>query len=112
MTHQTPSRHNHYPLGTDEYVKATVTLDAADLPDPTAAALDQAVAISIDTGTTWLPATWQGVDVYDDSSKTHTRKARTTDTVVFATPATGPVLVKITDTAEAPIIIAGYYTAA
>jgi hypothetical protein len=82
-----------YPLGTLEYVSATVTADVS---------LDaQAVTISIDSGATWLPATWVG-------SPGTTRKVRTSNPVSFAVKAAWrQVLIKIVDNPEIPIVEAG-----
>lgn len=83
----------NYPIGTVEYIKATVTCDVV---------LDtQTVAISIDGKTTWLPATWLG----DPGT---TRSLRTTSVHTFDTKlATRSVYVKITDSPEIPIIKLG-----
>lgn len=66
----------------------------------------QPVAISLDSGTTWLPAQWEG----DPGT---TRTARTTNPVLFEVAAgevatAYPVLVRITDTPEVPILGAGW----
>lgn len=92
---------NHYPRGTSEFVKATVTSDVT--------LDDQTVKIAISRGDdhTWLDAHWLG-----DAGTT--RKVRTDSPVTFSTenyPAlTYTVFVKVTDDPEAPIIRVGTAT--
>lgn len=80
----------NYPIGSVEYIKATVTADFQLNAQP--------VAISIDEKATWLPATWVG-------SAGLTRQVRTTSPYTF-TDALGArhVYVKVTDSPEVPII--------
>lgn len=79
-------------VGSVEYVSVTVTADVT---------LDtQPVAISLDHGTTWLTAGWQG-------SAGTTRSARTASPVTFTERDNLPVHVRVTDTPEIPIIRAG-----
>lgn len=88
-----------YPLGTEEYIKVTVTCDVA---------LDaQPVAISIDGKATWLPGTWMG-------AVGTTRTVRTSTPYVFTTKLSPrAVYVRITDSPEVPIIkAAGLLSAA
>lgn len=88
-----------YVDGSHEYLTVTVTSDVELGAQP--------VAISIDRGVTWLPATWQG-------SYGTTRKARTTDPVPLDVGGGSerqiPVLVKVTDTPEIPLMRAGHIT--
>jgi len=79
------------PAGTVEYVNAPVTA-SVDLDT-------QAVTISIDGKTTWLPAGWIG-------DPGPTRTARTTTPVTW-TAGYHHVYVKVTDSPEIPIMKAG-----
>lgn len=84
---------NTYQLGSTEYLTVTVYADRT--------LGSQSVAVSTDNGTTWASATWTG-------SPATTRKARTNDPITFAARHSGPLLVKINDTPEVPIVLAGY----
>lgn len=87
---------NNYPIGSIEYIAATVT---ANVP------LDaQTVELSVDSGVTWLAAEWTGdVDT--------TRACRTTDPVAFPTRTYHRCMVRLTDTPEVPVMVAGVVTA-
>ena len=88
---------SRYVAGSEEYLTVTVTADVT---------LDaQPVALSIDHGATWLPATWQG-------EPGTTRKVRTDEPVTFTRPSPyrpTSVLVRVTDTPEVPLIAAGSF---
>ena len=86
-----------YVAGSVEYLTVTVTADVTLGSQP--------VALSLDRGVTWLPATWQG----DPGT---TRQARTDEPVTFTRPSPyrdTPVLVRVTDNPEVPLIAAGSY---
>jgi len=83
---------NTYKTGSIEYVTVTVKADV-ELEA-------QQVAISIDGGATWLGAMWLGVPGT-------TRRARTAAAVNFGPPRRGTVLVRVSDSSEAPIMEAG-----
>lgn len=84
---------NDYTTGSLEYISVTVTANVL---------LDtQPVVISLDSGVTWLTATWLG----------QAGTSRTTRTAVpVALTASGGVRVKVTDNPEIPIMRAGRIT--
>ncbi len=84
------------PKGSVEHVTAVVTGEHLN-----AAGLDISVSA---TTYTWQAAEWDG------AASTSSRKIRTTSPVTFSTAGTYRVYVRLTDSPEAPIVLAGQIT--
>lgn len=84
------------PKGSVEHVTAVVTGEHLN-----AAGLDISVSA---TTYTWQAAEWDG------AASTSSRKIRTTSPVTFSTAGTYRVHVRLTDSPEAPIVLAGQIT--
>lgn len=97
------------PKGSVEHVTAVVTgehLNAAGLDISVSATTAEGALVRQLVGGTY---TWQAAE-WDGAASTSSRKIRTTSPVTFSTAGTYRVYVRLTDSPEAPIVLAGQIT--